>query len=187
MSKGYRYLSLKVIAVCERKRKACLTAGIIITVLFAFGIVSGIAHPEMDTHKYIFEYVVLMLPGLWLIWKSIEKGKNEIAAPKVIQKIGSGQGDTGNDTNNAVKDQGGTDIAGNNSTSDDTNSDGKSSDDQSQVKEGEPLVLSSGNFKGVTGDFVVSAEAFKCLYDKRMEAQGQAEKVEVLNNTEKIR
>ena len=80
MSKGYRYLSLKVIAACERKRKACLTAGIIITVLFAFGIVSGIVHPEMDTHKFIIEYVVLMLPGLWLIWKSIEIGKNNDAA-----------------------------------------------------------------------------------------------------------
>lgn len=30
-------------------------------------------------------------------------------------------------------------------------------------------------------------EAFRSLYDKRMEAQGQAEKTEVLNNTEKVR
>lgn len=109
--------------------------------------------PTANTDGYEEYYICSVCKKLF----ADSEGKNEIAAPKVIQKTGSGQGDTGNDTNNAAKDQGGADITGKSSTSDDTNPDDKSSDDQSQVKEGESLVLSSGNFKGVTGVFVVSA------------------------------
>jgi len=75
MNRDFRYLSLEAVMSQEKKKKNSFIAGGIIAGFFAFGAISGITNPEMETRQYMVIYLVMMLPGLFLLWNGYRIGQ----------------------------------------------------------------------------------------------------------------
>ena len=74
------YLSLPTVARQERKKKALLIAGGLLTLFFGAGLVGGVLHASDGLREGIPVYLVFLVPSLLLLWRGVQAGRMTEAA-----------------------------------------------------------------------------------------------------------
>lgn len=92
MNPHIRYLSLSMIAQKRIMQKVLLILGGTLTTFFAFGVVGGIFDYSEGLREGIPVYVVLMIPGLLLLYKGFAIGR-QIGAARRYETIFSADRD----------------------------------------------------------------------------------------------
>ncbi len=80
MNNLYKYISADFLKSQERKKRRHLISGSIITVFFGFGFVGGIFDLGTGLREFVPLYLVLMIPGLLLLWSGYRCGRLDEAA-----------------------------------------------------------------------------------------------------------